>query len=60
MLETVTVVLQQILDHDGPVFGAVRRECGNYRNLNLEAAQLECARYLAVLNAAGEITFQYD
>ena len=42
------------------MFGAAARECGNYRNLNVEAAQLECRRYLAVLEAAKPITFAYD
>jgi S-ribosylhomocysteine lyase LuxS involved in autoinducer biosynthesis len=35
-------------------------ECGNYRNLNLEAAQLECKRYLEVLERAKPISFLYD
>lgn len=59
VLEAIEAVLRQIIAHTGPVFGAVRKECGNYRNLNLEAAQLECRRYLQVLEAAAPITFQY-
>ena len=42
-------VLRQILAYEGPVFGASRKECGNYRNLDLGDAKRECARYLAVL-----------
>lgn len=34
------------------MFGARRRECGNYRGLSLSAAKRECAAYLAVLQAA--------
>ena len=60
VLEAIELVLRQILAHTGPVFGAVRQECGNYRNLNLEAAQLECGRYLQVLEASKPISFQYQ
>lgn len=60
VLEAIEAVLRQIIAHTGPVFGAVRKECGNYRNLNLEAAQLECRRYLQVLEDAAPITFQYQ
>ena len=44
-------VLRQTIDHDGEMFGAERKECGNYKNLSLEAAKLECARYLDILNS---------
>ena len=57
--ELVKATLRQIITHTGPVFGAVRKECGNYRNLNLEAAQLECRRYLDVLESR-PITFEYE
>jgi S-ribosylhomocysteine lyase len=33
------------------MFGAVRRECGNYKNLDLAAAKTECKRYLDILNS---------
>lgn len=59
VLEAIEAVLRQIIAHTGPAFGAARKECGNYRNLNLEAAQLECRRYLQVLEDAAPITFQY-
>lgn len=59
VLEAIEAVLRQIIAHTGPVFGAARKECGNYRNLNLEAARLECRRYLQVLEDAAPITFQY-
>lgn len=36
------------------MFGAKREECGNYRNLSLDAAKKECAAYLAVLKSAKE------
>lgn len=57
--ELVKATLRRIIAHTGPVFGAVKKECGNYRNLNLEAAQLECRRYLDVLESR-PITFEYE
>ena len=49
ILDTVVGVLKKIVAHDGEMFGAVRRECGNYRNLSLDAAKCECSRYLEKL-----------
>lgn len=49
VLRQVKLALRQIIQYSGTVFGAARKECGNYRNLNLEAAQLESRRYLYVL-----------
>ena len=48
-LAVVKDVLNKIVNHSGEMFGAVRRECGNYKNLDLAAAKVECARYLAIL-----------
>ena len=41
--------LEQTLTHEGEVFGATRKECGNYRELDIDAAKRECAAYLDVL-----------
>ena len=59
VLAEVKKTCERILAHEGPVFGAARKECGNYRNLSLEAAKAEAARYLAELNAR-EQTFIYE
>lgn len=59
VLEEVKNTCELILAHEGPVFGAARIECGNYRNLSLEAAKIEAARYLAELNARKQ-TFIYE
>ena len=40
------------------MFGASREECGNYKNLDIEAAKRECARFLAVLSKEN-IDFKY-
>lgn len=59
VLSSVKEVLSLIINHSGSMFGYSRKECGNYRNLNLEAAQLECKRYLDILNSS-EVTFKYE
>ena len=59
VLSVVKSVLKRIIDHDGEIFGNKREECGNYRNLNLDAAKLECQRYLDVLESSEE-TFNYE
>jgi S-ribosylhomocysteine lyase len=60
VLEAIEAVLNQIINHTGAMFGAAAKECGNYRNLNVEAAQLECRRYLDVLQKAKPISFLYE
>ena len=59
VLSEVKKTCERILAHEGPVFGAASRECGNYRNLSLEKAKTEAARYLAELNSR-EQTFIYE
>ena len=59
VLAEVRRTMQKILEHEGPVFGASSRECGNYINLNLECAQKEARRYLAELDAR-PVTFTYE
>ena len=49
VLSVVIDTLKKIIDHSGEMFGAVRRECGNYKNLDLAAAKRECERYLKIL-----------
>lgn len=59
--ETLGVILQtleKIVNHTGQMFGAVREECGNYKNLSLDAAKAECKSYLDAL-VAREQTFSY-
>ena len=60
--ETVVRVVKEVLGaiaaHDGEMFGASRKECGNYRELSLDAAKTEAARYLAALNRR-EQTLEY-
>lgn len=51
VLARVKKALEQVVEYDGVIFGCSEKECGNYRNLNLSAAQLEAKRYLDILNA---------
>ncbi len=59
VFEIAKHVLQQIVEHDGPVFGASAVECGNYRNLDITAAKTECATYLEVLKQQTNMEFTY-
>ena len=58
VLSAVKETLAKIIAHDGAMFGATQKECGNYRELSLDAAKAEAARYLSALNEK-EITFSY-
>ncbi len=59
VVEVTKAVLQQIIDHEGEMFGARREECGNYRELDLSAAKAEAEKYLAVLNSR-DVTLEYN
>ena len=49
ILDTVLAVLDKIISHDGEIFGKARKECGNYKNLDINAAKAEAKRYLCCL-----------
>ena len=53
----VLSALRATLSYQGEVFGATRKECGNYKNLNLDDAKAECAAYLLSLEENG--SFEY-
>ena len=52
-------VLQKIVNHDSGMYGATRKECGNYQNLSLAAAKNECGAYLAILQTKNQTKFEY-
>ena len=58
VLSALKAALTATVCHEGEMFGAARRECGNYRNLDLSAAKRECKRYLDILNSR-ENDFSY-
>ena len=58
VLAVVLDVLEKIIAHGEGMVGAKREECGNYKNLSMDAARAECERYLAVLRGK-ENDFEY-
>ena len=58
VLRTVKSVLTRIVEEAEEMFGATRKECGNYKELSLESAKIEARRYLAELNKR-EQSFKY-
>ena len=59
VLDVLRESLQKVIDHEGAVFGASRKECGNYRSLDLEKAKDECRRYLDVVRDWTENDLEY-
>ena len=59
VFEMTKKVLQQTIDHEGPVFGASAKECGHYENLSLEAAKTEARGYLKALEQQNNMEFTY-
>ncbi|MBR3844607.1 MAG: S-ribosylhomocysteine lyase [Clostridia bacterium] len=60
--EAYPVILQtlkSIINHTDGMYGATRKECGNFANLSLQAAKEECARYLALLLQKNQTKFEY-
>lgn len=51
VLSALVGALRKTVEHEGEMFGAARRECGNYKNLDLSAAKAECKRYLEILES---------
>ena len=58
VLQIVLDVLKKIVSHGGEMFGASRKECGNYKNLSLSLAKEECKKYLSILESK-KISFEY-
>ena len=58
VLTVVKATLEKIAFEATEMFGDSRIECGNYRELSLDAAKTEAKRYLDILNSR-EQTFIY-
>ena len=61
--EAATLVketLEKIVAYEGPVFGASRKECGNYLDLNLDCAKKECKEYLENIEKYKKTDGVYD
>ena len=49
VFNAVCETLNKIINHTDEIFGKSRKECGNYKNLDLESAKAECREYLIAL-----------
>ena len=56
--DIVRKTLVNIINHGGEMFGNTRKECGNYKELSLEAAKVEAKRYLEFI-PEGKSDFSY-
>jgi len=59
VFEEVLIAIEKTVLHDGEVFGASRKECGNYKELDMESARRECKKYLEVLQKLETADFKY-
>ena len=51
-------VLKKIIAYEGEVFGASRKECGNYLELDLASAKEECKKYLKNLESWNDFSYK--
>lgn len=58
VIRVVKQTLAEIAERADVMFGASRKECGNYRELSLDAAKREARRYLDALNTRDQ-TLEY-
>ena len=58
VLKEVKGALRDIASHEGEMYGASRKECGNFRELSLTAAKSAALRYLFILESA-DVDFKY-
>ena len=60
VIETVKEVLKATVAYEGPVFGASRKECGNYKEHDLPGAKAIATDMLAVLKDWNAAKMDYD
>jgi S-ribosylhomocysteine lyase len=58
VLQLTKETLKKIIAHEGEVFGASRKECGNYLELDLESAKTECMEYLKNLDSWNDFSYK--
>jgi S-ribosylhomocysteine lyase len=58
VLDLTKDTLKQIINHEGEVFGNSRKECGNYKELNLESAKNEARKYLKALENWNDFSYR--
>ncbi len=59
VLSALKEALRKTAEEADTMFGATKKECGNYRELSLDAAKAEVTRYLSALCSC-EQTFIYE
>ncbi len=59
VLKETLLALENIVSHSGEMFGNTRKECGNYRELDLAKAKTEAKAYLEVLKGYN-VDFKYN
>ena len=59
VLDVLRNSLQKTMEHEGAVYGASRKECGNFRSLSLDSAKKECASYFAAIENWTEDMLEY-
>ena len=57
VLSEVKKVLRMITEHKGEMFGASRKECGNYLNLHIDDAKKEAVLYLEALQKNSSLAY---
>ena len=58
VLAALCDALRLTVSHKGEIFGKARVECGNFENLDIEAARRECESYLSLITSS-EWDFKY-
>ena len=51
VLDVLKKCLFAVANTEDTMYGAERKECGNYKNLSLDSAKEECKRYLSALKS---------
>ena len=59
VFEVIKEILQKIISYNGEVFGNTRKECGNYKSLNLDSAKYESILLLSHLEMQESIHMEY-
>ena len=59
VLDVLKSCLYAVANTEDKMYGDQRKECGNYKNLSLASAKVECARYLEALNGR-KADFKYE
>ena len=59
MIEIIKQILVDIINYTGEMPGKSERECGNYRNLDVEASKCDCKKYYEAIKNVREADLKY-